>query len=54
MNQKIRYIWRTCMRCKKKDVQIKQVYNTYLSDWEDIEPWICEDCWKGARQNERD
>ena len=38
----------------EKDVQIKQVYNTYLSDWEDIEPWICEDCWKGARENERD
>ena len=54
MNQGIRYILRTCLHCKKKKIRVKQVYNTYISDWEDVEPWICEDCWKGARENERD
>ena len=53
MNQGIRYILRTCLHCKKKKIRVKQVYNTHISDWEDVEPWICEDCWKGARENEQ-
>lgn len=53
MNQGIRYIWRTCVHCEKK-IRVKQAYNTHLSDWEDIEPWICEGCWKGVRKSETD
>ena len=27
-----------------KEIRAKQAYNTHCSDWEDIEPWMCEKC----------
>ena len=50
MNQGIRYILRTCLHCKKKKIRVKQVYNTHISDWEDVEPYRLTQ--KGARENE--
>lgn len=51
MNQGERLIWRKCIKCGE-EVRVKQIYNPHCSDWEDIEPWICKDCWEGATVNE--
>ena len=53
MNQGERLVRRKCAECGRI-IRVKQIYNTHISDWEDIEPWICGDCWKGARENEAD
>lgn len=44
MNQTgYRLIKTKCVKCGK-EIYVKQIYNTHYSDWEDIEPWICEKC----------
>lgn len=53
MNQGERLVLRKCIKCGK-EIRVKQIYNTHISDWEDIEPWICEGCRKGVRKNETD
>lgn len=52
MNQGERLVLRKCIKCGE-EIRVKQIYNPHCSDWEDIEPCICKDCWKGARENER-
>lgn len=33
--------------------KVRQIYNPYYSDWEDIEPWICIECrTKGVTRND--
>lgn len=52
MNQMgYRMIRRKCVECGK-EIRVKQIYNTYYSDWEDIEPWICEKCMRRSDHNE--
>ena len=43
MNQGDRYAKKLCISCGR-EIWVKQVYNTHYSDWEDIEPWICQEC----------
>ena len=45
MNQGERCTKRFCADCGRK-IWVKQVYNPHYSDWEDIEPWICQECMK--------
>lgn len=46
MNQPMRYIKKRCIICKKCCANVKQRYNTHISDWEDCERPICEECHK--------
>ena len=43
MNQGERLVWRKCVECGE-EIRVKQIYNPHYSDWEDIEPWICDKC----------
>lgn len=44
MNQTgFRLTKRKCVICGK-EIRVRQIYNTHYSVWEDIEPWICEEC----------
>ena len=43
MNQGERLVWRKCVECGER-IRVKQIYNPHYSDWEDIEPWICDKC----------
>lgn len=38
-----RLIKRKCVKCRK-EIRVRQIYNAHYSDWEDIEPWLCEEC----------
>lgn len=56
MNQGDRYARKLCISCGQV-IWVRQVYNTHYSDWEDIEPWICQECEKemirnGARRSD--
>ena len=53
MNQGERLVRRKCIKCGK-EIRVKQVYNTHIADWEDIEICVCADCWKGVWKNETD
>lgn len=51
MNQTgFRLIKRKCVICGK-EIYVKQIY-THYSDWEDIEPWICEECRERSDNND--
>lgn len=44
MNQTgFRLTKRKCVICGE-EIRVRQIYNTHYSVWEDIEPWICEEC----------
>lgn len=44
MNQGKRFTERKCYLCKKNEVMVRQVYNRHISDWEDCELTICDNC----------
>ena len=49
MNQGERLVRRKCAECGRI-IRVKQVYNTHTSDWEDIEPWICDKCMERSEE----
>lgn len=53
MNQEPRRIKMTCMICRESTVWTRQVYNVRISDYETVEPPICEECrrkeWKHGK-----
>ena len=52
MNQGERLVRRKCIKCGER-IRVKQIYNPHYSDWEDIEPWICNKCGKGAENDSK-
>ena len=47
-----RLIKRKCIKCGER-IRVKQIYNPHYSEWEDIEPWICNKCGKGAENDSK-
>ena len=50
MNQGTRIVRRTCAECRKNAAYVRQVYNRHISDWEDVEMPICEECEKKSEE----
>lgn len=50
MNQSsCRLIKRKCV-IFEQEVLVRQIYNPHNSDWDDVDPWICDGCLKKCQQ----
>lgn len=51
MNQQPGLIMMGCYKCKKRTVLVRRRYNKHTSDWEILEPPICEECIEKERMD---